>query len=160
MASLLRVVAHYNETAEQVATSSIHAYPTRLGELEWLCFSSNGKPNTYLTYRRKPKTSCRSISYRRKIGELGMRTLLAVPLLKGKERQLERSLIWCAVSAEPFTEREMELVKTFADQAVIADRRTCCLFKELQHVKPGPHRSVGAADGDQRGAQRHCALAR
>src|SRR5262249_51456196 len=124
---LLRVVAHYNETAEQIA--KFQATPTRPG-LESLTGRAflERKAQHILDAQaeNQDEGSFYQLAAHR---ELGIRTLMVVPLLR-KEEAIGTISIWRDF-VEPFTERQMELVKTFADQAVIAIENVR-LFKELQ----------------------------
>ena len=69
-----------------------------------------------------------------------IRTALGVPMMKGDDL-LGAFTIW-KLEVQPFTDRQIELVTTFADQAVIAIENVR-LFKELEARTAELTRSVG-----------------
>jgi two-component system NtrC family sensor kinase len=84
----------------------------------------------------------------------GHRTILAIPLLRGE--QAIGVITIRRFEVKPFTDKQIELVKTFSDQAVIAIENVR-LFDEVQ----ARTRELGAraADGNLRGAAGHLQLA-
>jgi GAF domain-containing protein len=117
-----RVVAHYGETPERINILRANPLPassnTPLGRA-----LVESRPIHILDVQMEPEPQA---SLAR---QTGARTLLATPLLR-EGTPIGGITIWRDF-VEPFTERQIELVKTFADQAVIA-LENVRLFQELK----------------------------
>ena len=85
------------------------------------------------------------------------RSILAVPILN-KGRPVGAIVIGCSATGS-FPKRQIELVETFADQAVIAIENVR-LFEDVQKRTAELTELIGATDRDLRGVAGHLELAR
>jgi signal transduction histidine kinase len=118
----LRLAAHCNESDENVA--SFRARPVLV--------NSEGFVGRVLRERQPihvPDAQAEAPGQYVMGRQTGARTMLAVPLLR-EGTGIGTISIWRDY-VEPFTDRQIDLVKTFADQAVIAIENVR-LFEELQ----------------------------
>ncbi len=118
---LLQLVASYGETPEQIAilkANSVRPSPENRSGRAFI----ERKPVQVLDLQLEAHPAPQAIL-------TGARTLLAVPLLR-EGTPIGVITIWRDI-VEAFTERQIDLVKTFADQAVIAIENVR-LFQEIQ----------------------------
>jgi len=116
----LRYVAHYNESPKVI--ESLSRLPQRPRPESWSTRALLEKKAVHVLDAQT------EVDYHPAARESRARTLLITPLVR-EDSGIGTITIWRDF-VEPFTERQIELVKTFADQAVIAIENVR-LFREL-----------------------------
>jgi two-component system NtrC family sensor kinase len=114
----LRLVASYGESPEELAVFQAPVRPSAASRSGRAFLERKPIHDVDAQVQRHPMAA-----------QTGARTALAVPLLR-EDTPIGVFTIWRDV-VEPFTERQIELVKTFADQAVVAIENVR-LFQELK----------------------------
>jgi GAF domain-containing protein len=114
----LRLVASYGESPEELAVFQAPVRPRPESRSGRAFLERKPIHDVDAQVERHPMAA-----------QTGARTALAVPLLR-EDTPIGVFTIWRDV-VEPFTERQIELVKTFADQAVVAIENVR-LFQELK----------------------------
>src|SRR5215471_5302778 len=114
----LRLVASYGESPEQLEVFQAPVRPR-----------PESRSGRAFLERKPIHTLDAQVERHTMAAQTGARTALAVPLLR-EDSPIGVFTIWRDV-VEPFTDRQIELVKTFADQAVVAIENVR-LFKEIQ----------------------------
>ncbi|HSQ19568.1 MAG TPA: GAF domain-containing protein, partial [Blastocatellia bacterium] len=117
-----RVVAHYGESPERISFLRANPLPVNVDTPTGRALAER-RPSHILDVQLEPEPLASFVR------QTGVRTLLAAPLLR-EGTPIGCIIIWREI-VEPFTERQIELVKTFADQAVIAIENVR-LFQELK----------------------------
>jgi GAF domain-containing protein len=118
-----RVVAHYGESPERISFLRSNPLPAN-PDMSMGRALVERRPVLIQDLTLEPEPAA-SLSR-----QTGARTLLATPLLR-EGTPIGGIIIWRDF-VEPFTDRQIDLVKTFADQAVIAIENVR-LFKELEN---------------------------
>ncbi len=114
----LRLVASYGESPEQLAVFQAPVRPR-----------AESRSGRAFLERRPIHDLDAQVERHPMAAQTGARTTLAVPLLR-EDTPIGVFTIWRDL-VQPFTDRQIELVKTFADQAVVAIENVR-LFQELQ----------------------------
>jgi GAF domain-containing protein len=145
-----RQVANYGHSPEFKAFMDSHPIPAGRGSLVGRCILE-GKVVQIPDVQADPDYTFGEST---KIG--GIRTMIGVPLLR------DGTPIGVAVlqrrAVQPFTDKQIDLITTFADQAVIAIKNVRLFEAEQQRTRELTGR--WAADGNRGGAAGHLELAR